>query len=316
VTRVALLDDLQGVALASAPWEDLAGAEVVAIGEHIADDDALVARLAGFDVVVAMRERTPFPRARLERLPDLRLLVTTGAVNVAIDVAAAGELGILVCGTDSLVSPTAELTWGLLLALARHIPFEDRALRGGGWQTTIGPELEGRTLGVIGLGRLGSRVATVARAFGMDVIAWSANLRAADAAALGVRAVALSELLETADVVTIHTRLSERTRGLIGAAELAAMRPDALLVNTSRGPIVDEDALVAALHAGQIAGAALDVFDVEPLPVDHPLRTAPNTVLTPHLGYVSTGSYRVFYGGAVEAIAAWRAGAPVRVLHA
>jgi phosphoglycerate dehydrogenase-like enzyme len=314
--RVALLDDYQRVARTSAPWEQLGDADVVSITEHIADDDALVRRLAGCDVVVAMRERTPFPRARLERLPDLRLLVTTGRVNAAIDVAAARELGILVCGTGGLASPTAELAWGLILALARHIPAEDAAMRSGGWQSTIGPELEGRTLGVVGLGRLGGRVATVGRAFGMDVIAWSENLRAEDAAALGVRAVGRDELLRTADVVTIHTRLSERTRGLIGAAELRAMRTGALLINTSRGPIVDEAALVAALHAGEIAGAALDVFDREPLPPDHPLRTAPNTVLTPHLGYVTTGAYRVYYGGAVEAIAAWRAGAPIRIVAA
>jgi phosphoglycerate dehydrogenase-like enzyme len=314
--RVALLDDYQGVARESAPWQDLGGAEIVAFREHIAVDDALVARLSGFDVVVAMRERTPFPRARLQRLPDLRLLVTTGRVNAAIDVAAARELGIVVCGTEGIAAPTAELTWALILALARHVPAEDRALRDGRWQSTIGIDLEGRTLGVLGLGRLGSRVATIGRAFGMDVIAWSENLRAADAAALGVRAVGFDELLATSDVLTVHTRLSDRTRGLIGAPQLRAMRPDALLVNTSRGPIVDEAALVAALSSGEIAGAGLDVYDVEPLPVDHPLRRAPNTVLTPHLGYVSSANYRMYYGGAVEAIAAWRAGTPLRVLDA
>jgi phosphoglycerate dehydrogenase-like enzyme len=315
--RVALLDDFQGIARTCAPWEDLGPADVVSFTDHVADDDALVRRLAGFDVVVAMRERTPFGRERLRRLPDLRLLVTTGSANAAIDVAAAGELGIVVCGTGGLTAPTVELTWALILALTRHVPFEDRAMREGGWQTTIGSELEGRTLGVIGLGRLGSRVATIGLAFGMDVIAWSENLRAAHAQELGVRAAEdLTTLLGSADVVTIHTRLSDRTRGLVGAQQLRAMRSDAVLVNTSRGPIVDEAALVAALRARTIGGAALDVFDTEPLPPDHPLRTAPNTVLTPHLGYVSTGSYARFYGDAVEAIAAWRGGVPVRVLPA
>jgi phosphoglycerate dehydrogenase-like enzyme len=315
--RVALLDDYQRIARDCAPWETLgADVEIVSFPDHVADDDALVARLAGFDVVVAMRERTPLGRARLERLTDLRLLVTTGSGNASIDAAAAGELGVVVCGTDGLAAPTVELTWALILALARHVPAEDRAMRADGWQSTIGTDLEGRTLGVLGLGRLGARVATIGRAFGMDVIAWSQNLIPARAAALGVRAVTFAQLLADADVLTIHTRLSDRTRGLVGAPELAAMRPGALLVNTSRGPIVDEDALVAALHAGEIGGAGLDVFDVEPLAAGHPLRTAPHTVLTPHLGYVSTGNYRVFYGGAVEAIAAWRAGAPVRVLPA
>jgi phosphoglycerate dehydrogenase-like enzyme len=314
--RVALLDDYQGVARDCAPWEQLGDAEIVAFADHVADDDALVERLAGFDVVVAMRERTPLGRDRLQRLPDLRLLVTTGSANAAIDLPAAAELGILVCGTDGLAAPTAEHAWALILALARHVPAEDRAMRTGGWQSTIGTDLEGRTLGVLGLGRLGSRVATVGQAFGMDVIAWSEHLVAVEAAARGVRAVTFAQLLERADVLTIHTRLSDRTRGLVGAEELRAMRRSALLVNTSRGPIVDEAALVAALHAGEIGGAALDVFATEPLPADHPLRTAPNTVLTPHLGYVTTATYRVFYGGAVEAIAAWRAGAPVRVLAA
>jgi phosphoglycerate dehydrogenase-like enzyme len=219
-----------------------------------------------------------------------------------------------VCGTRGLPSPTAELTWALILALVRHVPAEDRALRRGGWQHTIGTELAGRTLGVIGLGRLGTRVAAIGRAFEMDVVAWSQNLSADTAANAGVRAVARDELLATADVVTIHLRLSERTRGLIGAAELAAMKPGAYLVNTSRGPIVDEAALLAALREGTIAGAGLDVYDTEPLPPDHPLRSAPSTVLTPHVGYVTTGTYAVFYGDAVEDIEAWLAGEPVRVL--
>jgi len=313
--RVAILDDYQGVAQASGPWERLGDAvEVTVFRDHVDDDDALVERLRPFEVVLAMRERTPFGAARLERLPSLRLLVTTGMGNAAIDVAAAARLGITVCGTRGLPSPTAELTWALILALVRHVPAEDRALRTGGWQHTIGTELAGRTLGVIGLGRLGTRVAAIGRAFEMDVVAWSQNLSADTAANAGVRAVARAELLATADVVTIHLRLSERTRGLIGAAELAAMKPGAYLVNTSRGPIVDEAALLAALREGTIAGAGLDVYDTEPLPPDHPLRSAPNTVLTPHVGYVTTGTYAVFHGDAVEDIEAWLAGEPVRVL--
>jgi phosphoglycerate dehydrogenase-like enzyme len=280
----------------------------------VADDDALVARLADFEVVVAMRERTPFPRARLERLPRLRLLVTTGMANASIDLEAARELGIAVCGTGGLPSPTAELTWALILGLTRRVHEEDRAIREGRWQHTIGPELAGRTLGIVGLGRLGTRVARIAQAFEMDVLAWSQNLDPAHAAAVGVRAAARDELLGRADVVTIHLRLSDRTRGLIGAAELARMRPTAYLVNTSRGPIVDEAALVAALRAGTLAGAALDVYDTEPLPADHPLRGTPNTLLTPHLGYVSTGSYEIYYRDAVEDIAAFLRGERVRSL--
>jgi len=314
--RVAILDDYQQVALACGPWDTLAGrVEVGAVADHIADDDELVARLAGCAVVVAMRERTPFPCARLERLGDLRLLVTTGRVNAAIDLDAARELGVVVCGTDGLAAPTAELTWALILAVTRHVCAEDRSIRDGGWQHTIGPELEGRTLGVVGLGRQGRRVAAIGRAFGMRVIAWSQNLRAEDAAAHGVEAVGREELLAQADVVTIHLRPSDRTRGLIGADELAAMKPSAYLVNTSRGPIVDEAALLHALHAGVIAGAALDVYDIEPLLAGHPLRRAPNTVLTPHLGYVSTGSDNVFFAGVVAAIAGWLDGAPVAVLN-
>jgi phosphoglycerate dehydrogenase-like enzyme len=263
-----------------------------------------------------MRERTPFGADLLARLPRLRLLVTTGMANASIDLAAARERGVVVCGTGSLPSPTAELTWGLILALLRHVPAEDARLRGGGWQTTVGTELAGRTLGVIGLGRLGRRVARVARAFEMDVLAWSQNLDPDEARRHGAEPVGREELLSRADVVTIHLRLSGRTRGLIGAAELARMKPSAVLVNTSRGPIVDEAALVAALRDGVIAGAGLDVYETEPLPPGHPLRSAPNTVLTPHLGYVTSGTYARFYADAVEDIAAFGRGAPVRVLNA
>lgn len=315
ITRVAILDDYQRVALALGPWDQLGDAvQATAFDDHVADDDALVERLAPFPVVVAMRERTPFPRRRLERLPGLRLLVTTGRANAAIDVDAARDLGITVSGTDGLASPTVELTWALILALCRNVCAEDRHMRAGGWQHTIGPELAGRTLGVVGLGRIGSRVGAIGRAFEMEVIAWSENLRREHAAALGVEAVGRDALFRRADVLTIHLKLSDRTRHLLGARELAAMKPTAYLVNTSRGPIVDEAALLDALRAGAIAGAALDVYDVEPLPADHPLRSAPNTVLTPHLGYVSTGNYEVFFRGAVECIAGWLRGEPVRVL--
>ena len=308
-----MLDDYQGIALASGPWDQL-GAEVVALRDHLVGDD-LVAALAGSEVVVAMRERTAFDRALLERLPDLRLLVTTGMRNAAIDLAAAAERGVVVSGTRSRQEAPAELTWALVLAVTRNLVAEDAAVRAGGWQTSIGPELSGRTLGVLGLGRLGDRVAGYGRAFGMKVLGWSANLDPGHARELGVEPVALDDLLRRADVATIHLQLSDRTRGLIGARELALLGPGGYLVNTSRGPIVDEAALVDALHAGTIAGAGLDVYDVEPLPAGHPLRSAPRTVLAPHLGYVSTDTYRTYFADAVEDVAAWVAGSPVRVLR-
>jgi len=310
--KITLLDDYQDVALEVGPW-DRFDAEVVALHEHLLGDD-LVTELAGSDVVVAMRERTPFDRALLDRLPDLRLLVTTGMVNASIDLDAARDRGVLVCGTRSRQAGPAELTWALVLAVTRRVAQEDAAVRAGGWQTTIGPELSGRTLGVLDLGRLGSRVAGYGKAFGMKVLGWSANLDPKHARELGVEPVALDDLLTRADVVTIHLRLSDRTRGLLGARELDLIGPQGYLVNTSRGPIVDEAALVEALRTGRIAGAGLDVFDVEPLPADHPLRTVPRAVLTPHLGYVALDAYRVFYVDAVEDITAWLAGEPVRVL--
>ena len=314
--RIAVLDDYQHVAADFADWSAVPEpVQVVTFSDHVDDENALVARLASFDIVVAMRERTPFPRSVLARLPELRLLVTTGARNAAIDVAAAAELGITVCGTGAHPSGTAELTWALILAVARHVPEEDAALRAGGWQQTVGTDLAGATLGVLGLGRLGERVARIGLAFGMDVVAWSQNLTEERAAEVGVRRVERDELLATADVLTIHLQLSGRTRGLVGRDELARMKPSAILVNTSRGPIVDDAALVETLRAGSLLGAGLDVFDREPLPADHLLRTAPRTVLTPHLGYVTTATYRVFYRGAVEDVAAYLAGAPVRVLR-
>ena len=313
--RVAVLDDYQQVAATLGRWADLGDdVQVDFVSEHIADADQLVARLAEVEVVVAMRERTPFPREILERLPALRLLVTTAQRNASIDVSAAAERGVVVCGTGFHVHGTAEMTWALILALARHVCAEERALRQGRWQTTIGMDLHGKTLGLLGLGRLGSRVAGIGAAFGMRPIAWSANLTAERCAEKGVTLVSKDELFEQSDVLSVHVRLSDRTRGLIGAGELAAMKPTALLINTSRGPIVDEGALVEALRSGSIGGAGLDVFDVEPLPADSPLRDVPNVVLTPHLGYVTEQTYEIFYRDIVEDIAAWRAGAPIRVI--
>jgi phosphoglycerate dehydrogenase-like enzyme len=313
--RVAVLDDYQGVALEYGPWDELGSdLEIAIFRDHVDEIDELGERLAPFDVVVAMRERTTFPRALLERLPRLRLLVSTGMGTPHIDTDATRELGITVSGTGGRAEPAAELTWALILALARHVAVEDAAVRRGDWQQTIGTDLAGATLGVIGLGRLGRQVASVGQAFGMSVIAWSQNLDPDEAHALGVEPVDKQFLLRTADIVTIHLRLSDRTRGLIGADDLALLKPTALLVNTSRGPIVDEQALVEVLRDRRIGGAGLDVFDVEPLPADHPLRSMPRTVLTPHIGYVTHETYRVFYADAVEAIAAFRAGDPIRVL--
>jgi phosphoglycerate dehydrogenase-like enzyme len=316
MTRIAILDDYQDAARRLADWARLpAGAELTVFRDHLADLDAVAARLADFDVVVAMRERTPFPRALLERLPRLRLLVTTGMRNAAIDLKAAADRGVVVCGTGGLPYPTAELAWGLVLSLMRRIPREDRATREGRWQETVGLGLNGKTLGVLGLGTLGSRVARFGRAFEMEVLAWSQNLTAERAAEHGAVRVERDELLARSDVVSIHLVLSDRTWGLIGARELGLMKRTAYLVNTSRGPIVDEAALVRALREGSIAGAGLDVYDEEPLPLDHPLRGLPGTVITPHLGYVTEETYRIFYGQALEDILAFLRGEPVRVLR-
>lgn len=314
--RVAILDDYQHVAFASADWGPVrARADIEVFSDHLEDEAAVAGRLEGFDSAVLMRERTPFPRTLFERLPSLRLLVTTGMGNAAVDLAAARDHGVTVCGTRGLNYPTAELAWGLILALVRRIPTEDRAVREGRWQTTLGEGLRGKTLGVLGLGRLGSQVATIGLAFGMDVVAWSQNLTRERTDAAGVAlAESKEELLERADVVSVHLVLSPRTRGLLGAADLARMRPSAYLVNTSRGPIVDEVALVETLQSRSIAGAGLDVFDREPLPTGHPLLGLDNVVLTPHLGYVTKETYEVFYGDAVEDILAFLEGAPVRVI--
>lgn len=315
--RVALLDDYQNVALSYAPWhERLPGAEIVTFSDHASDTGVLAGRLQGFDVIVAMRERTAFDRALLQQLPSLRLLVTTGMRNAAIDLTAAGDLGITVCGTRSGGYGTAELTWGLILALARQICAEDASLRQGRWQSTIGVDLAGRTLGVVGLGRLGSRVAAIGTEFGMQVVAWSPHLTAGRAASGGAALVRKEELFERSDVVTLHLVLADSTRSLVGAAEFARMRRSAFLVNTSRAAIVDQSALQAALSGRRIAGAGIDVYEDEPLPPGHPLRRLPNTVLTPHLGYVTDGAYRVYYTQALEDIEAFFAGTPVRTLGA
>lgn len=315
MAQVAVLDDYQGVALQMTDWSVLSSdTEVQVFQDHLSDQNAVVERLKDFEIVVAMRERTPFPRKLLERLPKLQLLITTGMRNAAFDMEAASDLGVLVCGTGGLLYPTAELTWGLILALLRQIPREDQATRRGQWQVGMGIGLQGKVLGVIGLGNLGSQVAAVGKAFQMSVIAWSQNLTAERAAQCGVTLVSKEELLSNADIVTIHLVLSDRTRGLIGAQELALMKPTACLINTSRGPIVDEPALVEALHKGTIAGAGLDVFDQEPLPLDHSLRQLENTVITPHIGYVTTETYKVFFDHAVEDIQAFLNGKPVRVI--
>jgi phosphoglycerate dehydrogenase-like enzyme len=312
---LTILDDYQSVALSSADWSGVQDRfDVEVITEHVADADALAARLAHSQVIVAMRERTPFPASTLARLPELRLLVTTGMSNASIDLAAAAAHGVTVCGTGSAGNAMPELTLGMIIALLRNFAAEDAAVRAGRWQHTIGVGLAGRTLGVLGLGRLGIPVARLAQAFDMHVIAWSPNLTPERAAEHGVRAVTKQQLFADSDVVTIHMPLSERSRGLVGAAELSLMRASAYLINTSRGPIVDERALVDALTERRIAGAGLDVYDIEPLPVDHVLRTLPNTLLLPHIGYVTRDNYAVVYAEAVEDILAWADSTPIRVL--
>jgi phosphoglycerate dehydrogenase-like enzyme len=316
MARVAILDDYQNVALQMTDWNALPkDVEVQVFQDHLKEQDALVGRLKDFDIVMAMRERTPFPRSLFERLPNLKLLTTTGMRNAAIDMQAATDHGVVVCGTGGVVYPTAELTWGLILSLLRHIHWEDYATRGGRWQVSMGVDLNGKTLGVIGLGNLGSQVATVGKAFQMNILAWSQNLTAERATSLGARLVSKDELLSQSDIVTIHLVLSERTRGLLGARELGLMKPSAYVVNTSRGPIIEEKALVEALQNKKIAGAGLDVFDEEPLPLDHSLRKLENTVITPHVGYVTEDTYKIFFNQTVENIKAFLDGTPIRVIN-
>ncbi len=316
MVRVAVLDDYQDVARKMTDWSVLpADVEVEVFRDHLTDQAAVAERLKDFDIVMAMRERTPFPRTLLEQLPQLRLLTTTGMRNAAIDMQAAADCNVPVCGTGGILYPTAELTWGLILSLLRHIPDEDQATRAGRWQVSMGLGLHGKTLGLMGLGRLGSEVARVGNAFQMNVIAWSQNLIAERAAECGATLVSKDELLARADILSIHLVLSARSRGLIGHQELNRMKPTAYLINTSRGPIVDEAALIAALQNGTIAGAGLDVFDEEPLPLDHPLRRTANTIITPHIGYVTAETYKVFFDETVENIRAFLQGVPVRVLN-
>ena len=314
--KLAILDDYQGVALDSADWSQVEqSADISIFDTHLGDADVVVRALYGFDIIVAMRERTPFPQYVLERLPKLRLLVTTGMRNLAIDLAAARKQGIDVCGTPMLGYPAAEHTWALILSLVKQVPAENLSMHRGGWQVSLSTGLQNNTLGILGLGKLGLQVARVGLAFGMKVQAWSANLTPERCAECGVVFASREELFATSDIVTVHLLLSDRTRGLIGATEFQMMKPTAYLVNTSRGPIVQESALITALQAGAIAGAGLDVFDTEPLPQNHALRGLDNAVLTGHTGYVMRENYITGYRGAVEAINAWLNGEPVRLLN-
>jgi phosphoglycerate dehydrogenase-like enzyme len=316
--RIAILDDYNNVALKLADWSPvLARAELVSFDDHLDDLDALVARLSGFDVIVIMRGRTHFPRRLLERLQSLKLIVSTGMRHIAVDMDAATERGIVVYGTGGAANgPVAvELAWALILGLARKLPMHDRSIREGGWQREPGISLRGKVLGIVGLGLIGAQVARIGRAFGMDVIAWSQNLTPERCAEAGVRYADKDALLGAADVVSIHLTLSDRTRGLIGARELGLMKPGALLINTSRGPIVDQTALIDALQSRRIRGAALDVYDIEPLPADHPMRGLPHSVLTPHLGFVTEENFRVYYSQCIENVLAFLDGAPIRVLN-
>jgi len=312
--RCAVLDDYQEVALKLADWTSLGGAvDITVFPAPFADSAAAIAALRDFEIICAMRERTAFNRAVLDALPRLKLLITSGMRNAAIDVEAAKERNVVVCGTGAVGNPTAGLAIGLMLELTRRIGFENARMKAGErWQVTVGEDLEGKTLGIVGLGKLGQKVATIARALGMNVKAWSTNLTRETCDAAGVAYATKEELFATSDLISIHLVLSERSRGLIGAADLARMKPSAYLINTARGPIVDEAALLDALRARRIAGAGLDTFSLEPLPVDHPLRRLDNVVLTPHLGYVTAENYRRFYSDMVEDIAAWLKGEPVR----
>ena len=313
--RCAILDDYQNAALSAADWSKVSGdLEIEVFNAHLGAADKVIAALQGFDIVCAMRERTAFPRGVIEKLPQLKLLITTGMRNASIDVAAAKARGIVLCGTPAVGSPTSG-SIGLMLELTRRIGYENARMKAGvPWQTTIGLDLEGLTLGVLGLGKLGTRTAKIAQAFGMKVIAWSQNLTPEKCQEAGVTYAAKEDLFRQADFVTIHLVLSQRTRGLVGAKELAVMKPSAYIINTSRGPIIKEAALLAALREKTIAGAGLDVFDVEPLPVEHPLRKMDNVVLTPHLGYVAIQNYRAYFAGIVDDIRAFLDGKPVRVI--
>ena len=315
MVKIAILDDYQNVSQKMADWSGLAAQHSIQVfTKPFTSPAEAAAAVAPFEIVCIMRERTLFHRAMLEKLPNLKLLVTTGHRNAAIDVAAAHARGVVVSGTDAPGIATAELAMALILGLSRHLAIEAQAMREGRWQTTIGRDLKGCTLGLIGLGRLGAQMAKYAHAFGMPVIAWSQNLTPEAASQHGARRVEKHDLFRDSDIISIHTKLSPRTTGLVGAAELALMKRDALLINTSRGPVIDEAALLAALHEGRIGGAGIDVYEPEPLPANHPLRTAPRTLLTPHIGYVTEETYRIFYRGTISAIHAWLSGRPIHVL--
>jgi phosphoglycerate dehydrogenase-like enzyme len=304
--KIAVLDDYQNVALESADWSVLRDrANIVVFQNHLADPDAVIERLLPFDVVCVMRERTPLPRKVIERLPNLKLIASTGSVNASIDVAAAGDHGIAVVHTGYSSDPTVEFTWALILACARHIVTESNSVRSGGWQQTVGMDLRGKTLGVLGLANVGSQVARIGTAFGMKLIAWSQNMTPEAAKAASAILVSKDQLFEQADILTIHLVLSSRTRGLIGTAELEKMKPTAWLINASRGPIVEEQALITALQNKRLAGAAIDVFDIEPLPPSHPFRMLDNVLATPHIGYVSQGLYKTFYEDIVSNVRKW-----------
>lgn len=314
--RIAVIDDWQAVAEGVVDWSPLASlGELVFLHDYPADSATLAARLAPYTVLCVMRERTLFDANLLRALPNLKLIVTGGMRNAAIDLAAATELGITVCGGDSYKQATPELAWALIMALSRNLVAEAQSVRDGGWQVGLGRDLYGKTLGLLGLGSIGQRVAQFGQAFGMRVIAWSENLTEQRASEVGMKRVDKQELFEQADVLSIHLVLSDRSRGLVDAQALAWMKPHALLVNTSRGPIVDEAALLAALQEQRLGGAALDVFSVEPLPAEHPFRHLPNVLATPHVGYVSEANYRVFYSQMIEDVLAWHAGQPIRVLR-
>ena len=314
--RVALLDDYQDVALSAADWSSLPDdTEVIAFHDHLADEDALVERLRDFHVVVGVRGRLAFTRTLIERLPNLKLLMSGGGDSPTLDLAAATEHGVTVCRLRGVNTATAEHAWALLLALARQIPQEDRAMREGRWQTTVGWGLERHTLGIVGLGNLGSQVAAVGRAFGMQVIAWSRNLTADQAEERGATLVTKDELFQQADFISVHVALTDESRGLIGARELAMMKRTAFIVNTSRGPILDQRALTTVLRERRIAGAGIDVFDMEPIPRHHPFLSLDNIIVTPHLGFVTRESHGLFYRDAVQSIAAFIAGSPVRVVE-
>jgi phosphoglycerate dehydrogenase-like enzyme len=304
--KIAVLDDYQNLALESADWSVLRDrAEITVFQNHLADPDAVIERLLAFDVVCVMRERTPLPRDVIERLPNLKLIASTGSGNASIDVAAADAHGIAILHTGYRSDPTIEITWALILASVRHIVTESNSVRSGGWQQTVGMDLRGKTLGVLGLGRIGSQVARIGSAFGMNLIAWSQNMTPEAAQAAGALLVSKDQLFERADILTVHLVLSNRTRGLVGAAELERMKPTAWLINTSRGPIVQEPALISVLKNNRVAGAAIDVFDIEPLAQDHPFRTLDNVLATPHIGYVSRGLYKTFYEDTVANIRKW-----------